>query len=307
MPPFEIAGGLGLALVRGISVAACLSALGVIVFRLALVPPALALADAPAALRWHRRWLRLLWASVAAALLAGALWLLLASGEMAGATGLGAMAAAVPIAVLHSRFGTVLVIRLALLAAVPFTIATRPRPFRLAIATALAVVATALQAMFGHAASVGGTLMHWLALSTMLHVLAAGVWLGQLPPLWSFLAEMPPTAASLALRRFSPLGVACVIVLAATASAQGWGLVGGVAGAVGTAYGWADLAKLSLFAALLAIAAINRFILMPKLTAAEPTAAQRGLHRSVMVETAVGLAIVLTAGVLASLPPGIGG
>lgn len=306
MPNFGIAGGLGLALVRGISVAACLAVLGTIVFQLIVAPPALALMDASLAARFVWRWRRLLWTSLAIAALAGALWLLLASGRMAGVTEPGAMVAAVPLVIQHSRFGAMLATRLGLLAGASIALTARPHPNRLVLAASLAGAAAALQALVGHAASVGGALMDWLALSTLFHVLAAGLWLGQLPSLWRFLADAPPAAASLALRRFSPLGAACVLVLAATALAQGWGLVGGLAGAVGTAYGWADLAKLSLFVVLLAIAAINRFALMPKLEASDPAAARRALCRSVMVETAVGLAIILVAGILASLPPGAG-
>ncbi len=304
MPPFDIEGGLGFAFVRGISVAACLSVLGALVFRLVVAPPVLAGMKPSAAAEQDRRWLRLLWGSVAAALLGAGGWLGLESGAMAGATGIADRLAAVPLVVLNSRFGMVLVIRLGLLAAVPLAIGRSLRPPRLAIAAALAAAAAASQASLGHAASIGHG-FEWLALSTTLHILAAAIWLGQLPPLWIFLADAPPAAAGLALRRFSRLGLTCVILLAATASAQGWGLVGGVAGFVGTAYGWTALAKLLLFGILLAIAAINRFTFMPRLASGVAATARRALCRSVLVEAILGLLVILAAGILTSLPPGM--
>lgn len=301
MPAFELAGGVGVALVRGLSVAACLSVLGAVVFRLAMLPPALASLEATAAAEEDRRWRRLMWGSVALALLTGAVWLVAESGLIAGAAGLGDILAALPLVIGHTRFGQALVARLVLLALVPVFAATPVRGPRLAIAAVLAGGAAGLQAAFGHAAAMGGA---WLTLSTTCHVLAAGVWLGQLLPLWLFLADAPPAAASLVLRRFSPLGVACVAVLAVTAAAQGWELVGGVAGLFGTAYGWTALAKLSLFIALSILATVNRFVLMPKLERDGRTARQ-SLVLTIFVETVLGLLVILAAGMLTSLPPGM--
>ena len=73
----------------------------------------------------------------------------------------------------------------------------------------------------------------------------------------------PLDIAGAASQRFSPIGIGCVLVLAATASYQGSVLVGSVPGLVGTAYGRMALTKLALFTILLSFAAINRFWLTP--------------------------------------------
>src|SRR5262245_49559603 len=61
------------------------------------------------------------------------------------------------------------------------------------------------------------------------------------------------------LRRFSKLATLCVIAIAGIACFQGWVLSGGMGGLIGTAYGSLLLLKAALFAALLALAAFNRF------------------------------------------------
>lgn len=304
MPPFEIAGGLGTAIVRGLSVAACLSVLGVSVFRLVVAPPAFASMQAEAAARLERWCLWLLRASAAAALLGSGLWLVLEAGDMIGGSTIGDGLAAVPLVIRHSRFGQVMVLRLALLVAVPIVSGTHAGKPGLAVAAVLAAVACASQAAFGHGASMGGA-MEWLGLSTALHVLAAGIWLGQLLPLWMVVSKAPSDAANIALRRFSPVGLACILLLAFTASAQGFVLIGGIGRVFGTAYGWVDLAKLLLFATLVAFAAANRFAMMPKLAAGGSTSLRRMLSLSVFGEVILGLLVILAAGLLTSLPPGM--
>ncbi len=113
----------------------------------------------------------------------------------------------------------------------------------------------------------------------------------------------PPVLARAASYRFSPLGTACVLVLAGTAAFQSFVLIGGLPGWVGTAYGLVALLKIALFSALLGFAARNRFRLTPALSGAAPTTAKRDLMRSIAGETAVGLLVVLAAGLLTSLPP----
>ncbi len=143
----------------------------------------------------------------------------------------------------------------------------------------------------------------WLLLSNGLHLLAGAVWLGGLLPLLIVVQSVPIPAAALACRRFSPLGTVCVLVLAATAGFQFWVLIGGLPGLLGTAYGLVALAKIVLFAILLGFAAANRLRLTPGLADDAPEQARRRMRRSLAGETALGLLVVLAAGVLASLPP----
>jgi hypothetical protein len=130
----------------------------------------------------------------------------------------------------------------------------------------------------------------------MLHVWAAGAWLGALVPLLICLVAMPPEEAAIALRRFFPLGLGAVSVIAATSVVQAVYLVGSVPALIGTQYGRVAVLKSLLFIVLLGFAALNRFFL-----SARPRA---GLRQSITVETGFALAVMFAAGFLAHLTPG---
>ena len=119
------------------------------------------------------------------------------------------------------------------------------------------------------------------------------------------LRRVSPGTASAASHDFTPLGLACVALLAGTGLLQARELIGGLAGLVGTAYGLTALVKIGLFGALLALACANRFVFTERLEAGDPGRAQRRLIASIAVETALGLAVVIAAGRLASLAPSI--
>jgi copper resistance protein D len=114
-------------------------------------------------------------------------------------------------------------------------------------------------------------------------------------------SKVPETAA----QHFSILGITCVVALASTAAFQAWVLAGGLSGLLGTAYGWMALFKLSLFAVLLVFAALNYLRLVPALARYHARAAKLSLIRSIAVETGLGLLVVLAAGFLSSLEPGM--
>ncbi len=299
LPPFEIAGGLPLALARGLSVAGLLSVFGIVLARAAVVPPVWARLAPDGAAGMERGLRRLIWVSVAVAVLASAGWVWSVAGTLADTPAMGDIAATVPVLLGHTLFGHVLLLRLGLLAAVAAMARLRARwP-----AVILAAVAMGLQAAHGHAVSMYGGGPSWLLLSSVLHLLAGGAWLGGLLPLLLMVRAAPPELAWVACQRFSWLGGGCVLVLAGTAFYQFWVLIEGLPGLVGTAYGLVALLKISLFAALLGFAAANHFRLTPALAGDSPEQARRRLARSIGAETGVGLLVVLAAGVLTSLPP----
>ena len=82
-------------------------------------------------------------------------------------------------------------------------------------------------------------------------------------------------------------------------------LGGGLAGLTGTAYGGVLLTKTVLFALMIALAACNRFRLAPDLYGPQGAGSRRLLLRAIVVETALGLGVVLAAGVLSGLKPGM--
>ncbi len=300
IPAFDLEGGVALALVRGLSVAALLSVFGALLFRAALAPPVLASMQPVDAALFRRRWRFLLWSSWSAALVATLAWLVLQASSMADAGSVHAAASATRTVLADTSFGHVLLLRLGVLVLMALVLGGGER--RLWIATGLAAIATALQGGHSHAASMeGGPSL--LLLSEVVHLLAAGAWLGGLMPLMLLVASAPLPAAAHASRRFSPLGTSCVLLLAVTASFQFWVLIGDLPGLIGTGYGLLVLLKVALFVVLLGLAGRNRFRLTPALVTASAEGAKRRLCRSVTIETGFGLLVVLAAGFLTSLPP----
>lgn len=182
--------------------------------------------------------------------------------------------------------------------------------------TILGAVAVASFAWSGHGAATEGpgALPHLVA--DILHLIAAGVWLGALAALALMLRRptAPPEQAAVralhgALAGFSGIGSIVVAALILTGLVNSWFLVGwdGIGRMGNSPYGLLLIAKLVLFAGMLALAAANRFRHTPGLAAAlEAGAADKALpalRRSVALETVLGVAILALVGVLGTLAP----
>ena len=302
LPPFDLQGGVLLAIARGTAVAGVLSAFGTLAFRNMVLPKAFA--GAPVALgdRVRRSLLLLAQGSVAAAILATLAWMVVGSATMADADSPAAAFGAVPKVLGATWFGHVIASQLAALVLLGAAIGRRDTVPRQRLAFGVATVALCLQAGHSHAAAMyrGPSLLLGMELA---HLAGAGGWLGGLLPLLIVVRAAPPRLGAQAARWFSPLGQACVGLLAVSALVQGWVLVGSVPGVVGTAYGWMVLVKLALSAVLLSFAAANRYRLAPALLQGDAQAARRALVRSIGWQTGAALAIVGAAVVLSGLPP----
>jgi hypothetical protein len=79
-----------------------------------------------------------------------------------------------------------------------------------------------------------------------------------------------------------------------------WNLLGGPRDLVTTDYGRLVALKIALFVAMVAIAAVNRLYLTPRLP--DP-AAWRALERNTFAEICLGLCVLLCVGILGTLPP----
>jgi putative copper resistance protein D len=141
------------------------------------------------------------------------------------------------------------------------------------------------------------------------HLLAAGAWIGALPPL-ALLARRAargkPEWRDLALattERFSMIGLTAVIALFVTGMVNAGRWLGPVTRIADTEYGRLLIAKLVLFAVMLMLATYNGFWLTARLERAEAGAARK-LNRSVWVEFAVGAVILVLAASLATTLPG---
>ena len=233
------------------------------------------------------------------------LWALAA--QMAG-VGFGAVdRATLTMLVAETTPGTAFVARIAALVAAVALLSVAPRA--LAPVAMLAAVALATLAWNGHGAMDEGA-AGWLHLGAdIVHLLAAGLWLGALFALLLLVARRDADAAHVAathraLAGFSATGTAIVTALVVTGIVNGAFLIGldRLPTLGDTLYGRLMIAKLALFTAMLALAAANRFRLTPALAGDAPPA-MRALRRSLATESGAALAIVALVAWLGTLEP----
>jgi putative copper export protein len=291
-------------LARGINVFGAMSIFGSALFE-TLVAAQPAIASDQDARRLQKRISLLVWLSLAAVSLSTFAWLGCQAAVFADGDSLADLLSAVPTILFDTHFGTLIGVRIALLIPACLIVAgVIPRNrATLSFAAVVGGLAVGLQLLLGHGISMQGTMRVTLITSEGLHVLAAGAWLGGLAPLVVLVAGLPPANSMPFVRRFSLLGTLCVAVLAITSLLQAWMLVGGLPGLIGTDYGRLAAAKLILFLALLLLAALNRSR-WPGLAGQNGEATRRHLLFSISIETAVGLGVVVLAGMLLMLSPG---
>ena len=217
---------------RGLHLAATLSLLGTAGFLAWILPSC---SDMPKALRGLLA--RLRWVSGLIALLAGAAWFVLQASLIADANTLSQALAAMPVVAADTRFGNILLARLGLL-----LIATllglpsrtgRSLTWRNSAILLVTATALSLQGMIGHVGATAGLIGNGLVISEALHLLAAGFWLGALPPLFISLWLLPQAQAAAVCEGFSPIGLGCVLMLAGTGLRPGGGADRQPAGPVG--------------------------------------------------------------------------
>jgi len=164
----------------------------------------------------------------------------------------------------------------------------------------------------GHAVEGQGAARLVHQINQMVHLLAAGLWLGGLVPLAWLLAraqsrgEAWMSVARDVVPRFSQMGYAAVALLAATGAVNALLLVGNAEALVSTPYGRLLSLKILLFLAMVAVALFNRFRLLPRLQReAKASATAAALAGSVLYEQGLGFAILMVVSVLGTWPPAI--
>lgn len=300
--------------VRALHFAATAIVAGTVFFRHLIAGPVLRREDrdAPAVVHPETRLNAMAAVMLAIAVVSGAAWLILESAAISGLPLAEVYSENVAWTVLaETRFGHVCALRgLAALLLAFLLLPTMRRDVSRRtglVAIALAGVFLAALAWVGHAgAGTGWTADLHLAADT-LHLLAAGAWIGGLVPLALALASVggagDPAGGRLALgmtTRFSTLGLISVGTLLATGTVNTWFLAGSVASLTGTDYGRLLMIKLALFAVMITVATINRVVLTARLPGA---GAIRQLQINCGIEFALGLAVVIVASVLGTLPP----
>jgi putative copper resistance protein D len=154
-------------------------------------------------------------------------------------------------------------------------------------------------------------------LADALHLLGAGAWLGGLVGLLYLTAASlrpnSPEGARLdafnAAHRFSAAGYLAVATIVASGLVNSWFLVSPLANLIETEYGRLLLIKVALFAAMVGLAGLNRFWIVPAL--ADPALASvsaiglRRLRVHILLEQCLGLAIILVVAFLGTMEPAI--
>jgi putative copper resistance protein D len=305
-----------LAIVRAVHFAATAITAGALIFRAVVAEPALRFARVAAPVV-RTQIPRVAWVGLAVATASGALWVLIEAAAMSGLSFKEAMAGDVlSVVVNETQFGVVSEIRLALalILAACLTYDRYPPLRWLGLASALALVATI--AWTGHAAASVGEVGILHVAADALHLIAAAAWLGGLVSLALLLAaarhHQDVAWASVeydATRRFSNLGLASVGAIFITGIINTWILVGSVRALITTDYGRLLMLKITLFAAMLAIAAANRSFVTPRLAVrygiASRLVALRQLTRNSMVEIALAVTIFGIVAILGTLHPAI--
>jgi putative copper resistance protein D len=171
----------------------------------------------------------------------------------------------------------------------------------------LSVVFLGSLAWISHAAAAS---VHPLGLlGDMLHLCAAGGWIGGLVPLTVFLVHVraPFSLGETVARvvyRFSTLSLCCVSVLVISGICNSWLLVGSIHALFTTPYGRLLFVKLTLFAILIGFGARNRFLVKARLpkAVADPHLLDQ-LRWNVFYEVCLGVAVVVIVACLGVTPP----
>jgi putative copper resistance protein D len=214
----------------------------------------------------------------------------------------------------ETPFGTVSILRLALLT-IGVVIAFLPwHRWRFAALVPVAALLLVTQAWFGHAAEGAGLYRAIVITTYAIHVLASAAWVGGLPPLLFALSEQrrpePRKARDCTLdlcSRFSLMAMVAVSLVVASGIANAGFRVGGSFGKLfGSAYGDVLLKKLVVVAAMLALAYFNRFVAMPRLRAAslKDTTQIVKLRHSVTLEMVLSILVLGASAILGiTMPP----
>jgi len=261
----------------------------------------------------ERRLFLLAFWSLIAALLSALLWFWLEVASMSELSLKNALSTPAWRAVLfETQFGRVWQLRLGLIAAAFVLVASalaqvKARRALVVVLWLVSVVLLISLAWISHAAA--ATVHPFGVSGDMLHLCAAGFWIGGLVPLTIFLARVRRSFSLgeplvRVVRRFSALSLSCVTVLIVSGISNSWLLVGSIHALFTTPYGQLLLFKLALFAILVGFGARNRFLVKAKLpkAAADPDLLAQ-LRRNVVCETCLGVAVVVIVACLGVTPP----
>jgi putative copper resistance protein D len=307
---------------RAIHFAATLSVAGAVFFQVFIAGPALRAGGdrsaLPAIVRLQLTYIA--WIALLLCAISGAAWLVITAQSMSGADLCDVFSRDILGTVLpQTGFGQDWIARsvlLLLLAGMLFPLLSprQPKPAWVnVVVVALAAGLAGRLVWAGHAVGAEGIegIVHPAA--DFVHLIAAAAWVGTLLPLALLLASASNDTASVAVARiatirFSAFGVGSVATLLVTGTINAWYLAGSVAALTETDYGRLLLLKIALFLIMVAIAAVNRLHLTPRLVEGADSAttadALRQLRRNASLEVAIGAIIIAVVAALGTNPPG---
>jgi copper resistance protein D len=208
--------------------------------------------------------------------------------------------------------------RLAALAAALLALAWRDdrTAFRLCTVAALGAVSLSTLVWTGHAAATEGFAGTIHRGADTIHMLAAAIWLGAILCFLQLLRTSDgaassgrPRVAARALDQFALIGSVCVALIFASGIINsqmivGWSRIGD---SLAGQYGQLLFAKLAAFAAMVALAALNRWRLAPALEIAfqssDAHTATAMMRRSLLTEASIATAIIALVAWLGTLQP----
>jgi putative copper resistance protein D len=251
-----------------------------------------------------------------AALLGGVLWFAFTAAAMTGSLANAVDGQTLSLVAFHTGFGRLWLLRLGLnlLLIALLLLGGKGRGRALASLAGAGILLASL-AWVGHGTQGEGWVGALHRTGDVLHLLAAAIWIGALVFLAAVMSEARSGRADGEwvhdlLLRFSGIGAGVVAVLALTGILNARLLMGAQfpTGIFLGQYGRILAAKIALFAAMLVLAAGNRYWWTPRLAAALAAHAGKAralslLKASVLAETLLGFAVVGAVGWLGTLPP----
>ncbi|MEK7216877.1 MAG: CopD family protein, partial [Chloroflexota bacterium] len=177
------------------------------------------------------------------------------------------------------------------------------------VAIVLTGVLLVLNSSGSHAAREG---VPQVVVVDLIHQTAASLWIGELFSLAAVLIAQrrgPPQPGDglfvngLA-RRFSWIAASSVVALSLTGTYQAWLQAGSIDALVQTLHGQTILLKVAIFCGALVIAAVNLWVLKPRLAGrVDGRGAARWFAKLVIAEAVLGGAALAATGLITSLPP----
>ncbi|WP_104107933.1 copper resistance protein CopC [Nocardioides sp. 616] len=254
---------------------------------------------------------RLLRLAVALALVGAAVGVAVA-GLYAQGLELDAVLTSFDASLVRKELGSALLLAAALVTAAAVFGSTPPGPRRSALLLTCAALAVCAPALVGHTRSYGPAPL--VLGADVLHLAAGAIWLGGLAGLTLTLRSGTSDVSSRrdaeVLARFSAVAGPLVLAVAVAGVLLAWRILGSWSALVETTYGTLLLVKVALGLAVAAVAAFNRFRLLPRVRRSpfgDPSAGAL-VRRTVLAELALLVVLLVVTGFLVgrapSEPPG---